>query len=272
VLHGRPLSKAELADWWFERYPEEYGRTLGGLIDERLALGEARSQGVRVPRAALAKAVAAEVEARKKQLQGVYGKGADLAREVRRAYGVDVAVWREKVLAPRLHARLLMERVIRWATRRRDRMHVRVIVLDDDAKARDVIARLGRGADFSLIAARESLDASKTQGGDLPWMGRGDLAFPGVEKRLFAARAGEIVGPLEVHVDGGIQIQIYKVIQREPAWPGPLEVQWQRLEDDILARPVDQGEFERWRGRARREAGVRFYRPDGRFWQPPAPR
>ena len=51
-VRGRRLSKGELADWWFDRYPEEYGRTLNALVDERLAIGEAREQGVRVPREA----------------------------------------------------------------------------------------------------------------------------------------------------------------------------------------------------------------------------
>lgn len=272
VLHGQALSKGELADWWFDRYPEEYGRTLGAFVDERLAIREARAAGIRVPRAALEKAVAAEVDARRKQLGSLYGEAADLAAEVRRAYGVDVGTWRTQVLGPRLHARLLMERVIRWDTRRRERVHARVIVLDDAAKAADLVARLRRGADFSLLAARESLDPSGKRGGDLPWIGRGDLAYPGVEERLFAAKQGALVGPLRVNVEGREQFQIYKLIQRQPPWSGGAEANWQKLEKDLGARPVDQGEFERWRARTRRDAGLRFYRPDGRIWQPPAQR
>ncbi len=272
VIAGRPLSTGELADWWFERYPEEYGRTLGTLIDERLAIRDARAQGVRVPRAALTKAVHAEVEARRKQLHSLYGDAADLAAEVQRAYGVDVPTWRTKVLVPRLHARLLMERVVRWDTRRRERVHARVIVLADAAHARGIVQRLRKGADFSLLAAKESLDPSGKRGGDLPWIGRGDLSFPGVEKRLFEAPAGSIVGPLEVRVAGKAQFQVYKIIRRPAPWTGSLETHWQRLEEDLVARRVDQGEFERWRTRARRDGGVRLYRPDGRVWQAPAQR
>ncbi len=271
-VRGRRLSKGELADWWFDRYPEEYGRTLNALVDERLAIGEAREQGVRVPREALRKAVEAEVSARGKQLQAVYGKEASLEKEVRRAYGVDVATWRRDVLAPRLHAHLLMERVIRWDTRRRERVHARVIVVADGAQAADLVARLRRGADFSLLAARESLDPSGKRGGDLPQIGRGDLAYPEVEKRLFAAPAGGLVGPLQVLVEGRPQHHVYKVIQRTPPWQGGMDAHWQALEKDLAARPVAQGEYERWRVRIRRDAGVRFYRPDGRLWQPPAAR
>jgi len=272
VLGDQPLSKGELADWWFERYPEEYGRTLEALIDERLAIREARARGVRVPRGALVKALDAEVEARRKQLRSLYGDAADLDAEVRRAYGVDVATWRDKVLTPRLHAHLLLERVIRWDTRRREIVHARVIVVADAAKAADLLSRLRRGADFSLLAASESLDPSGKRGGDLPSIARGDLAYPEVERRLFEAPAGGLVGPLQVTVDGHEQHHVYKVIQRIEPWAGDLEAHWEQLESDLVARPVDQPEYERWRGRIRRETGVRLYRPDGRLWEPPARR
>jgi hypothetical protein len=272
VVGGQPISKATLSDWFFERYPEEYGRTLGALVDERLAIAEARREGVRVPRVALEKAVAREVKARRKQLRDAYGPDVDLAAQVRRAYGVDVATWRDRILAPRLHAHLLMQRVIRWDTRRRPRLHVRVIVLADRARAQAVAAKVAAGADFSLTAAKESLDPSGKRGGDLPWIARGDLAYPGVEKRLFAARPGNVVGPLEVRVDGRVQYQIYKVIEAEAAWTGSMDDSWQRLEDDLLAHPVDAGEFERWRARSHRDAQVRYFRPDGRVWVPPSRR
>ena len=272
VLAGAPVSKAELADFWFDRYPEEYGRTLDALVDERLAIREANAHGVRVPRAALETALTREVAARRTQLQTVYGDAVDLESEVRRAYGVDVATWRSRILSPRLHAQLLLERVVRWDTRRRPRVHARVIVVPDAARAQAVVEKLRRGADFSLTAARESIDPSGKRGGDLPWIARGDLAFPGVEARLFAAGAGELVGPLEVRVEGQPQLQIYKIIRVVEPWQGDLETSWQRLEDDLLATPVDLGEVERWRVRMRRDAEVRYYRPDGRLWTPPSTR
>ncbi len=272
VIGGAPISKAALADFWFERYPQEYARTVAALLDERLAIEEAHRVGVRVPRAVLTKATQREVKARRQQLAQVYGEHADLDAEVRRAYGTDLATWQRTVLAPRLHAQLLMERVIRWDTRRRPRVEARVIVLDSAARAQRVRAKLDAGADFSLTAAKESLDPSGKRGGVLPRIGKGDLAFPGVEARLFAAPAGSLVGPLEVRVEGTAQFQIYKVIRNVPAWQGALDTQWQRLEDDLLAAPVDAGEFQRWQARVRRERGVKLYRPDGRIWTPPAAR
>ena len=42
--------KATLADYWFERYPEEYARTLGAFVDEYVVIAHARRDGLRVPR------------------------------------------------------------------------------------------------------------------------------------------------------------------------------------------------------------------------------
>jgi hypothetical protein len=272
VVGGQRLTKAMLADHWFDRYPEEYARTLNSLIDEKVALADARRLGIRVPAAVLEKAVAAEVEARRKQIRSIYGEKATLQDEVSRAYGLDVAAWRKQVLGPRLHVRLLMERVIRWATHGRDRVHARVIVMDDGARARRVAAKIQRGADFSLTALKESKDPSGKRGGNLPMIGRGDLAFPGVEERLFAASPGSLVGPLEVRVDGAPQWQIYRIVSRREAWQGSYESSWQRLEKDLAERPVAAAEFTRWRARVRRGDGVRYYRPDGRTWSPPGRR
>lgn len=272
VIGGRTVSKATLADYWFERYPQEYGRTLDALVDERLTIAEAYKHGIRVPAAALGKAVDAEVEARRKQIQSVYGKEADLEAEVKNAYGVGVAAWKKKILGPRLHARLLMERVIRWDTNSRERLLARVIVMDDATNAARVAAKVRIGADFSLTAMKESKDPSGKLGGVLPWMGRGDLAFPGVERLLFDAQSAQVVGPLEVRVEGKRQWQIYKIIRRQAAWSGGYEPNYQRLETDLKTTLVDSGEYSRWRVRTRRDAGVRYYRPDGRLWEAPSSR
>lgn len=272
VVDGTSVTKADLVAFWFERYPQEYARTVGALLDERMAIAQARRQGVRVPRATLEKAVAREVEARRKQLARVYGDAVDLEAEVQRAYGFDLATWQSQVLAPRMHAQLLLERVIRWDTRRRPRVEARVIVLGSADRAQAVQRKLAGGADFSLTALKSSIDPSGKRGGVLPGIGRGDLAYPGVEERLFAAAPGALVGPLEVRVEGKPQWQIYKVIRAVPAWEGAADAHWERLENDLVAHPIDPGEFQRWQARSRRSRGVTWYRPDGRPWTPPASR
>ncbi len=272
VVEGRSVSKAELAAFWFERYPQEYARTVGALLDERIAIRDAHGEGIRVPRAALEKAIAKEIAARRKQIAQIYGKAVTLEAEVQRAYGTDVATWSRSVLGPRLHAQLLLARVIRWDTRSRARVEARVIVLPSADKAQAVRRKLAAGADFSLTALKNSIDPSGKRGGVLPGIGRGDLAYPGVEERLFAAQAGALVGPLEVNVEGKRQWQLYKIIRRMPAWEGRADAHWKRLETDLVDAPVDPGEYQRWQVRVRRDKGVALFRPDGRPWTPPAAR
>ena len=272
VIRGQRLSKSMLADHWFDRYPEEYVRTLESLIDEQVVIADANRIGIRVPAAELDKAVRKEVEARTQQIATIYGDQVSLAEEVRRAYGMDLSNWRRTVLGPRLHLRLVMERLIRWESHQADRLHARVIVLDDPERARRIAQKIRRGADFSLTALKESKDPSGKRGGNLPMIRRGDLAFPGVEERLFAARPGALVGPLQVQVDGAPQWQLYRVVERKPAWTGTYESNWQRIEKDLAERPVTPNEFERWRARVRRDGHVRYYRPDGREWSVPTRR
>lgn len=77
---------------------------------------------------------------------------------------------------------------------------------DDAARmtAEGVVARLRGGEDFAKVAAEVSADAgTKAQGGDLPWLSRGQL--PGAfEDALFAMQVGQISDP--VRSDDGFHI------------------------------------------------------------------
>ncbi len=265
TLDGRPISKGQLADFWFERYPEEYARTVQSFVDRKLIYREATRHGMKVPRSVLERAVANEVAARRKQIAARYGPRARLEDEVRRAYGVELAVWTNNILRRRIYERLLLERVVRLQTRSALRVHARVIVLLTEADARRVAAKIRRGADFSLVALRESKDPTGKAGGDLPPIARGDLAHPQVESRLFAASPGDLVGPLRVLVEGRPQFHLYKVIARHPPWSGDLAA----LERDLSEQPVRPAEVDRWRARLHRETGLTLFRPDGTRWVRP---
>lgn len=72
------------------------------------------------------------------------------------------------------------------------------------------------GADFAALARRYSDDASKAQGGDLGWLGRG-ATVPEFEKALFALEPGEVSDPVKTeygwHV---IQLREVKAGQMRP--------------------------------------------------------
>ena len=262
-LADEAVTAGDLAAFWYERRRDEWRRTVDDLVDERIALREARRLGLSVPPAVLAKAVDAEARAREAQLRETYGDEVRLADEVERAYGFDVERWKREVLEPRLRTQHLLVRVVRLDTRRRPRVKARVIVLDTEERARGVAAKLAEGADFSLVALGESIDPTARAGGELPAVARGDLAFPEVEERLFEAAPGAVVGPLRVVLDGRATWHLYRVVEQVPPWTGGREEILGRLEKDLAEDPLQHAEFERWRARMRRDFGVEVVAPDG---------
>lgn len=73
----------------------------------------------------------------------------------------------------------------------------RHILVEDEAKAEDLRQQLDDGADFAELAAEHSTDTgSAEQGGELPQFGRGQMV-PEFEEAVFAAKPGEVVGPVQ---------------------------------------------------------------------------
>jgi hypothetical protein len=265
-----PITKPELADYQFARYRAQYLRSLDELIDERVARTVARQAGVGVPPDVLRQAIDKEVEARREVQKDMYGEGDSLEAWVGRGYGVGVDEWREGILRPRIEGVLIRQRVARLENRRELRLHVRLIVCGSAEAANRVLQKLRAGADFSLTALKESEDATKSVGGTLPPIARGDLAaYPVVEQKLFEAAPGSLLGPLRVNVEGTPQWQIYKVVRRDEPWRLSGQALSEALEEDLESRPMTRAEYEAWRLRLRKERAVRYFRPDGSGWQPP---
>ncbi|HZH43216.1 MAG TPA: SurA N-terminal domain-containing protein [Lysobacter sp.] len=66
-----------------------------------------------------------------------------------------------------------------------------------EAKIRRIAAEAkAPGADFAALAQRHSDDASKAQGGDLGWLGKG-ATVPEFEKALFALKPGQVSEPVK---------------------------------------------------------------------------
>jgi len=72
-----------------------------------------------------------------------------------------------------------------------DEVRARHILVDTEAKARDVLADLRKGADFAAVAKAKSSDGSARDGGDLGFFTRGDMV-PEFSEAAFALKAGEV--------------------------------------------------------------------------------
>lgn len=64
------------------------------------------------------------------------------------------------------------------------------------AKATELVTKVKNGGDFAKLAAAHSSCPSKSRGGDLGTFERGRMV-PAFEKALIAAKAGDVVGPVE---------------------------------------------------------------------------
>jgi peptidyl-prolyl cis-trans isomerase C len=60
----------------------------------------------------------------------------------------------------------------------KEEYHARHILVDDEAKAKDLIAQLDKGASFEQLAKDNSKDGSSAEGGDLGWFNPGQMVKP----------------------------------------------------------------------------------------------
>jgi peptidyl-prolyl cis-trans isomerase C len=72
-----------------------------------------------------------------------------------------------------------------------EEVRARHILVDTEAKARDVLSDLRKGADFAAVAKAKSSDGSARDGGDLGFFTRGDMVSE-FSDAAFALKVGEV--------------------------------------------------------------------------------
>ncbi len=70
-----------------------------------------------------------------------------------------------------------------------DEIHARHILVESEAKAKEVIKKLDDGADFKSMALENSIGPSAPTGGDLGWFGQGSMV-PEFEKEAYSLDVG----------------------------------------------------------------------------------
>ena len=115
------------------------------------------------------------------------------------------------------------------------------------ATAESVAARVKGGEDFAAVAAEVSADAgTKTQGGDLGWIGRGMLVGP-FEDALFAMQVGEVSAPVRTEFGFHVirfdelragEVQSFEAVREELA----AETRTRQAENEFYDRANELGE------------------------------
>ena len=70
------------------------------------------------------------------------------------------------------------------------------ILVKDEKKAKDLLAKIKGGESFEELAKKNSLCPSGKKGGDLGYFGRGQMV-PEFEKAAFDGKKGDVVGPVK---------------------------------------------------------------------------
>ncbi len=105
-----------------------------------------------------------------------------------------------KYIESQLYAEKLKEAVLAEMniSRQEEQIWARHILVADEQTAKDILARLEKGEDWSALAAEFSTDTSnKDRGGDLGWFGRGTMVAEFEEAAFSLTTIGEISQPVK---------------------------------------------------------------------------
>ena len=249
-LDERPVTYGEVARYIRVRDPEAFFRNLEGYVLERVTRAEAAPLGVTVEPALLGSRTNAhllEWEQRVRQeSRSRTGEEIDPALWLQRVAGMSMVEFRRHVRRY-TEVELIQDRLLRYEQLSSPRIEVSILVVKEKELADRLAKEIRGGSDFAALARAHSLHASRSAGGRIPWpLLRGDVNEAGVREKLFAAGEGEVVGPLPT--DGGRQ-QIYRVEAVREAVGGEFGDLREEVNRTLMARPVAEGEYERWRRR-----------------------
>ncbi|OGH69603.1 MAG: hypothetical protein A3C90_04195 [Candidatus Magasanikbacteria bacterium RIFCSPHIGHO2_02_FULL_51_14] len=146
-----------------------------------------------------------KLETAKKDLLAQFPDEATASSELFSRYGWTLDTYLNKVIVPLLREQELQtafetsddERAKEFQKEEIRARHILFAVGEDDnedtvkRQAQSVLERIEKGEDFATLAAEFGSDATKDEGGDLGWFGRGDMV-PEFEQAVFALGAGEL--------------------------------------------------------------------------------
>jgi peptidyl-prolyl cis-trans isomerase C len=92
-----------------------------------------------------------------------------------------------------------------------EKIKVSHILVDNEAEAKDILAKLKAGADFAAMAKEKSKDPSKEKGGDLGFLSKGQTV-PEFDQAAFALQPGQLSDVVKTQFG----YHIIKVAEKQP--------------------------------------------------------
>jgi foldase protein PrsA len=117
-----------------------------------------------------------------------------------------------------------------------EQVHARHILVADENTAKQVLAKLKAGGNWDALAKQYSTDpSSKDKGGDLGYFGRGQMV-PQFQDAAFAAKAGQIVGP----VKSPFGYHVIQVLDKKPAQKGTYASAHDKIKEQLTQQQQQQ--------------------------------
>jgi len=134
---------------------------------------------------------------------------------------------------------------------RPEQVRVRHILVETEAEARFVLARLARGEKFEELARQLSKDpGSKDQSGDLGFVARGQLV-PEFEEAAFGLQPGQTSGVVKTQYG----YHVIRGIARQPGKPSTLDEVRDQIRRQLLAKK-QEADFAAWLKQVKQTAKI----------------
>ncbi|MEL6428300.1 MAG: peptidylprolyl isomerase [Planctomycetota bacterium] len=234
---GRDILLTDLVSKWMLRDPDGVRAILDDLVLSRIVAMESGALGIELPKGSVEGVVRDRVRVLGERAQAAGAP--DLESFVKARLGMEPTDF-EQELVQEAAVDLLAPRCVRAWLLGSERREFRVIVVETQAGADEVQARLAAGEDFAALARELSVDPSKSEGGRMPPVVRGDQPLA---RTAFAANLGEVVGPIE---EG--EGFVFLVVDETGA---PRTGSWTdigaEVEESLERRGVEDPEFWQWK-------------------------
>jgi len=201
---------------------------------------DAQAEGIDVPAEDLQKQIALSISEQKASFALEVDETMPLEEYLELRHGIAPGEYQDEVRRMVL-ASMLLERAVRLDQMRSARDEVALIVVEDEALAREIAGKLAEGASFSALARQHSIHPSSTRGGEVPPL-FDDVSLPLLEGRA-TLEPGEVLGPATITLAGNTYWRLVRLIDRHEATAAPWAELRERIETDLTTRPLDPDEL-----------------------------
>ncbi len=257
TIDGVPVESGDVLPLLYLTQTEMVFAALEQAVRRKLLLEEVARLSITVDESTVEAAAARVLKDQTANFQLAAGPDQDFEKFLEQRYGTTKEAYRAAVRTQVLEE-LFLERAIRFEASQHERLVVRIIVVDQLDKAKEIQDKLKEGANFAALAKTHSIDRSSKEGGLFPPVAA-DCPHP-LLVGLADLAEGQLTDVSSYAKDGITVFRIAKLERRLPAESGTWAEKKAGIEASLADLPIDPFEIVEWdrRVRARHSIEVRL--------------